>query len=635
VKRLLALVSAIAACAVLGGTVTAARPPVWSRVVSAHFVVSGDAPKGDVETVSALLEVFREVFRRVLPNARDRALLPPFVIVFGSRESFEPYRPLMGGKPAPVGGYVVREPLIPCVALMLDRSGESYRTVFHEYAHVLFDAPRVPLWLSEGIADYYSTTTLNRDRRRVLIGGVVQTHVQRMIGEFMPLSDLLTTTRSAKIWDTSAGRLFYAESWALVHYFLMSSSQGQARIARYLQLLESGLDERTAFESAFGSVSAVESHLRRYVRDGWAPPKEDLLPEQVLVERRPPRPMTNAEVEATLGRLLFQLQRDQEAQTRLESAIRLDPRLPEANAMLGLLRFRQNRMADAVAPFEAANAGDPGNLLVAHDLALAILESSRDDGSLQRGYDALARLVGADGPSEPMAVLGTIAGRLGRLDEAERWLRQALERAPGRRAAELELADVCLRVGRYAEARRLLGPVGRQDAAAERALGSTEPVNEEIVAQRLGWVTMAEARARMRDELATAAGLSNAGPDIGIARTGRFPMPTIDRALVAGEHRQLGWLDAVACSDNGFSATMTTTSGVRTFRAPSTRDVAVTTYRDDAGLEITCGPRANREAVSVIWREEPPSAGAGRTPSDGRLVTLVFLPRDLAPAASR
>ena len=618
----------------IGGTVTAARPPVWSRVDSAHFVVSGDARIGDVEAVAALLEVFREVFRRVLPNARERSLLPPFVIVFGSRESFEPYKPLMGGKPAPVGGYVVREPLIPCVALMLDNTGESYRTVFHEYAHVLFDAPRVPLWLSEGIADYYSTTTLHRDRQRVLIGGVVPPHVALLAREFIPLPELLAMTRSAKIWDSSAGRTFYAESWALVHYLIMGSSQGQARIARYLQLLESGTSETAAFESVFGSVPAVESHLRRYIRGGWAAPEEEILPQQVLVERRPPRPMTNAEVEATLGRLLFQLQRDQEAQSRLEHAIRLDPRLPEANAMLGLLRFRQNRLADAVAPFDVANSSDPGNLLVAHNLALAILETSRSERDLQRAHDALARVIDANGPAEPMAVLGTIAGRLGRLEDADRWLRLAIERAPGRRPTELELADVCLRVGRFDEARRLLGPVGRQDTPASRAPTDAGSANDDGLAQRLGWVAMAEARTRIREELAAAAGLPNAGPDTGITRTGRFPVPTPNRALAVGEHRQLGWLDAIACSGGSLLATVTTVSGVRTFLSPSAHDVAVTTYRDDAERELPCGPRANREAVSVIWRDESSQAGGvGR--ADGRLVALEFLPPDLAPAISR
>jgi tetratricopeptide (TPR) repeat protein len=427
--------------------------------------VSGDARQDEVREVAFLLEMFRDVFARVLPGARDRSLLPPFVVVFGSDRSFEPYKPTLNGKPAPVGGYVVREPQIPCMALRLDRGGESYRTIFHEYAHVLFDGPRIPLWLREGVAEYYSTTLLNHDRRRVLLGAPVAPHVARLSRDFLPLPELLSITRNAKIWNDEKGRTFYAESWAMVHYLIRGSAAHGAQIPLFVQRLAEGRDEREAFEETIGAPQAVERDLLRYIRGGMRSPDEVLLPDQVLVDIPPTRRMLPAEVEATFGRLQFQLQRDDEALAHLEAALRLEPTLAEAQTILGLLRMRQGRPGDAIGPFKAVLAGSPPNLLVAHNYAVVILDTY-DPGrpaQVEAAYAALAPLIGPDAAAEPMAVLGALASRLGRLDEAERLLRRALERSPARRPTLLELADVYMKLGRLDEARRL-----REEAGPDR-----------------------------------------------------------------------------------------------------------------------------------------------------------------------
>jgi tetratricopeptide (TPR) repeat protein len=588
-----------------------ATSTVWSRVDAPHFTVSGDASPENVRHVASLLEMFREVFARVLPGARDRALVPPFVIVFGSDKAFTPYKPVYGGKPAPVGGYVIREPLAPCMALWLDRSGESYRTIFHEYAHVIFDAPRVPLWLSEGVADYYSTATLHRDRLRVLLGAPVPTHLAQLSRAFVPVDQLVSTSRSAKIWDTEAGRTFYAESWALVHYLVRGTAARGAQIARFLEELASGEDEAAAFARTIGPPRAIDAELRRYLRNGMASPEEIALPAQVDIEPLRARPMTEAEVEATLGRLLFQLHRDEEAIVRLDAAIGLDPNLAEAHATLGLLRVRQGRPTDGLGQLRHANARDPGNILVAYSYAVVALQAhdAQLPAPLEEAWIALDRVARRDGPAEPLAVLGTIAGRLGRLDEAERLLRRASSFVPARTSTEIELADVFTRLGRFDEARDILS----------RLAAATEGPDADTVARHRGWLVMAEARARLRAELATAAGLTGASRDRAIERTGRFPKPTGFRAPRAGEQRLAGLLDALDCTHGGIVARLTTALGVIRFDAGSLDEVDVATSREDAGRTLSCGVMERREAVYVTWR------------GDHHMVAIEFLPEDLAP----
>jgi hypothetical protein len=424
------LLSAITAFSLIGAASQAADPR-WTRVTTPHFVVSGDAPARDVRQVAVRLEMLSAVFARVLPGAHERSLLPTFVIVFGSDRAFRPYQPVSDGKAVPVGGYAIHDPLTPCMVIRLDRSGDAFRTMVHEYAHVLFDAPGRPLWLSEGLADYFSTTTLNRDRRHVILGDRIPDHVAQLSRWWVPIAQVVSTSRSAKISNDRNGLSFYAQSWLLVHYLTRRTPEHGAQLTRYLDLLAKGVGEVEAFEQAIGPPSRVDADLRRYVSNGILTGEEVTMPAQVGDAPTGMQPMSEAEVEATLGRLLFQLQRDDEALPRLNAALRLDPELAEAHATMGLMRLRQGRNADAVESFRRANAGAPANVPVAYYYALLELEASGAGKAprLDDAYAALDRaLVRRDGPPEPLAVLGAIAGRLGRLDEAEPLLRKAAER---------------------------------------------------------------------------------------------------------------------------------------------------------------------------------------------------------------
>jgi tetratricopeptide (TPR) repeat protein len=583
----------------------------WTRVEAPHFVVSGEVSERDVRQVAFQLETFREVFTRVIPGARERALIPPFVIVFGSDRSFAPYKPVYDGRPAPVGGYVVREPLAPCMALRLDAAGEFTRTVFHEYAHVLFDPAAAPLWLSEGVADYYSTATVLLDRQHVELGRAITAHVSRVARHWVPLTRILAISRASRVWGTDEGQSFYAESWLLVHYLMLETPAHGAQIPRLVARLARGDDEEAAFREEVGPPARIDAELRRYVSRGLAPSTVVSLPAQIGAKAAREHPMTPAEVEATLGRLSSQLQRDDEARERLDRALSLDPNLGEAHMALGLLLLRQGRFAEAVAPFQRANALDPDNLLVAYNYALVALQSqdAAQPAPLERAFAALERVVEPGGAAEPLAVLGTVAGRLGRLDQAEPLLRRAAERSPSRFPTQFELANVCLRVGKFQEARAILVRLGA------RADGSLK----EAVDQRLGWVAMAEARASLRAELAAAAKLPVEDHDPGIARTGSFPMPPAFRAPRAGEERAAALFDALDCSPSGITVRVTTKTGpVRVF-TPSLSDVHVASARRDALAPLACGPRGLREPVYITWTRGM------------QLVGLEFLPEDLAP----
>jgi tetratricopeptide (TPR) repeat protein len=357
----------------------------------------------------------------------------------------------------------------------------------------------------------------------------------------------------------------------------------------------------------------LEIDLRRYLRGGIR------YGEERPVTRRPedappqPRGMTAAEVDATLGRLLFQLGRTGEAEERLDASTRADASLAEPLVTLGVLRLRQGRRAEALTSFRRAIALDPSNLLAAYQLGRIALEGPQQprELSFDDAYAALGRA--AEGrlglPPEPLATLGTLAGRIGRLGEAERLLRQADDRDRRQPGARLELGNVCLRVGRFQEAREILSGLS----------AGSDPLVAQTARRCLEWLGLAEMRARLRSELAEIAGLTDAGPDRAIARTGSFPSPPRLRTLGAGEERRLGLLDAVDCPGAEFIARVSTLAGPVSASTASLAGVHLSSARDDVKGALPCGVRQGREPVYVTWK------------GDHQLVAVEFLPEDLQP----
>ena len=584
----------------------------WTRASTEHFVVSGDAPAADIAQLAARLETLRGVLLDTLPRVDDRSILPSFVIAFGSDQSFQPWRSAGGT----VGAYAFHEPFMPCMVLRSQRSSageDAVRVVVHEYVHVLADAPWMPLWLIEGIGDYYSTTTLSRDGRRAELGHRIPYHIEQATRWWLPLPEVLGTSRAAPLADDENGRSIFAESWLLVHYLMRATPGKGSQIARFIEMVAAGMPEAQAFEQAIGQPELVEAHLRRYLRNPVSFGEERPVKEAIDARALRPRPMTAAEVDATIGRLLFHLGRGSEAEQRLEAAIGAEPGLAEAMVTRGALRLRQGRRADALGDFRRASALDPANLFAAYQVGLMALEGSQSARGLSfdDAYAAMARAAEGrrDLAPEALATLGTLAGRVGQLAEAESRLRQAGARDPRQAGTKLELANVCLRVGKFQEAREILD-----------GLASTPGSGYVQVAVRcLEWLRLAEARAQLRAELAQIAGLRDAGPDGAIRKTGSFPSPPRVRAPGAGEERRLGLLDAVDCPGGTFVARVSTRSGPVSLSTVALSGVHLSTARSDVTGALPCGPRAGREAVYVTWK------------GDHQLVALEFLPDDLQP----
>jgi hypothetical protein len=120
--------------------------------------------------------------------------------------------------------------------------------------------------------------------------------------------------------------LFYAQSWALVH-FLLSDKSGvrQAQLVRYLEAA-AGESIEESFRQAFQmDMGRMEGEFRAYVRAARYAGRRE-----VLAEPLPPAPklenraLSEPEAQAYLGDLLLHTDRPDDAEEYLARALKLD-----------------------------------------------------------------------------------------------------------------------------------------------------------------------------------------------------------------------------------------------------------------------------------------------------------------------
>ncbi len=334
----------------------------WRVLRSEHFNLIGDVPPRQLRVVALRFEQFRDIVTRLnIASARTEPVAPLTIFVFKDRRSFEPFMPRAGGRIVESAGMFVEGPDNVYIAVRLDRGEDAFRPVFHEYTHLLLRRvfPDAPLWLNEGLAEYYGSLRITGDRS-ALIGYPVDAHVRLLQQQSMPLTQLFAATeRSAEYTEeTPARRLLYAHSWALVHHAFQSRPPLGDAMLGLAKALAAGGSVEDSVRAHYGmSVADLELRILGYMRIGKYTAlainfKDDL----VNLVTGEASLIGDAEANGWLGDLLAQQGRDDEALPRLEDAVTRQAGLGQAHEALALLLLRKNRTAEATTHLQQAQA---------------------------------------------------------------------------------------------------------------------------------------------------------------------------------------------------------------------------------------------------------------------------------------
>jgi tetratricopeptide (TPR) repeat protein len=638
--RLLFLLALAAPLALAGRPAGAVQAPgAWVSVRTRNFLVDGGVGEAELRRVAAQLEAYRAAFSRLLSGEHFDAGVPTAVVVFPDDASYAPFKPRIGGHVARgVAGYFQPGTDINYITLTRDEDlSLDPSTLLHEYTHLLVNNHfrGAPLWLKEGLAEFYSTARLSSDGRRLTLGEAPERRPRELRKrELLPLQTLLALDQASPVYADPAQRgLFYAQSWALVHY--LSESRGGrvgGVLGSFTDLLADGVKVEDALRRVFGlSVTELENGLAAYVRRGrYRAGVEEFGRPLDFDAQASARALSAAEVAARLGDLLLHTDRDEDAEVYLARAVGLEPKLASARVALGALRLRQNRSSEAREQLRQAVESDPSNHLAHYMLADALNREGAADAErvtpkefeerteavraeLRRALELAPRFV------ESYKLLASVEMERGdRYDEAAVLLAGAQALAPRRADLALLRAHALMLGGRFDEARRLAEPL---------AAGGQE---ERLRAQAAALVKRIEVRReqaalaqREASELPAGANVPSQPCDIPLRGGPQHKRLRFEGAQVCGR------LAEIECAEPGVVFRVETADGTTLrLRAEDMRRVRFVTYTTEVKTgAVSCGPRERADHVLVTYR----SPRDDQQPFDGEAVAVEFIPADWNP----
>ena len=344
----------------------------WFEVQSRHFLVTGDADTKQLRRIAVDLEEIRRQFLTVFPK-NAASPVPTTVIVFRNAKSFRLFfetRDAAGGVYSGLDRNYIA----------LNAGEKRRRSVYHDYIHTLIGDHALPLWLREGLAEYYGSIENERysfgEGRTLQIGYPIDSHENLLRDRFfLPVNQLFAMTDDSPAYaENDRKSVFLAESWALVH---MLHSPGFVDLLKHLlELLVDKNPARESFDAVYSAdLNLLEARLKDYIKTsrtgGWTYTRipyclceskpNDWLQfnfdrTQSYVNDQGVRKLTDAEVRFYVGDLLLHRGSLQEAGAYLQDALQLAPQFAAAHASLAVLRIRQGNYDEAKEHIERALA---------------------------------------------------------------------------------------------------------------------------------------------------------------------------------------------------------------------------------------------------------------------------------------
>jgi len=249
-----------------------AREISWTRLDATNFTILSAVSERETQNWAVEFEQFHRGLAKIL-TINEAALRPVTVVFFRDQDEMRPYKILEKGRPADVDGMFFRSPLGNFIEVAADSEDDQTRhLIFHEGVHWLtnvHDIP-LPLWLDEGLAEVFSTFSIEGDLYNY--GKALPWHVLLLRrGPMMPLKQLLAVPRGSLLYNEGERTsIFYAESWAFVHYLLFSGRlEERTRFNQLIRALRPGSDPDTVFKQVFGAdCAAMDRRLKEYLLNG-------------------------------------------------------------------------------------------------------------------------------------------------------------------------------------------------------------------------------------------------------------------------------------------------------------------------------------------------------------------------------
>ena len=328
-------------------------PNRWVEVRSTHFVVSSNAGEQEAREIAEQFEQVRAMFHSVFTTLRVDPPQPMAILAARDEATMRMLAPdeWEGEGRSHPAGLFHSDGDKDYVVLRLDAKGtNAFHTIYHEYTHALLhlNFTRIPTWLNEGLAEFFGNSTLTEKDAKT--GTMDTTHLYILSkNDLLPMETLLEVTESSPYYnEKNRASIFYAQSWAVVHYLLLDrEARRQQLLSKFLVAWSRSGNQIAAAREAFGDLPRFEETIKRYVRKPDFRLGVSLPPQDIKASEGAARNLSAGEVLAIRGEFLVRRKQLWRAQPLLEEAVQTEPSLPVAHEALGFFHFRNGDFAEA------------------------------------------------------------------------------------------------------------------------------------------------------------------------------------------------------------------------------------------------------------------------------------------------
>ena len=473
----------------------------WVEVRSPNFIVVSNAGESQARKTAVQFEQIRSLYRDSLSYVKNS---PSPVITIMAVKDEDSMRELLPeywaqkGHSHPAGIFVDGGYDQFQVAVNLAVHGDNvYESLYHEYYHSVTMPyfPGLPVWIAEGMADFFGNSVIGDENANVGMPNAALIEELRS-KSLIPLETLFKVDHNSPYYnEQNKVSIFYAESWALIHYLMLGDHHSHnASFGAYLQALGQGTSQDEAAAKAFGDLRKLQDNLEKYVARFTFTFVQVSAPAKVPDSSLSSRAISEAEVEAYSGGFLTLHRQFEQAELDLAQSARLDPKLALAQRNMALLHLLQDDRAAALTSLSAAISLDPQDPTT-HFLRaqLSFNGSSRSDPQIEDDLGQAIALKRDFAKADALLAV-CLAANNEKLPEALTLVQKAISLEPANFDFQLARAQVLLRLSRYDDAEA----VGRSLRA-----NATDPRVREEADQILTYVAEArdyDARERQRQK---------------------------------------------------------------------------------------------------------------------------------------
>ncbi len=325
----------------------------WVAVHSPHFAVATNTSERQARRIADQLERMRAVFHAAFPKLQNDSDAPIVVLAVKNDKdmrALEPEAYLAKGS-LQLAGLFLTAPDKNYVLMRVDAEGDHpYATIYHEYTHFLLrkGAEWMPLWMNEGLAEFYQNTDIHE--KDADLGQASGDDIQWLKqNRLLPLRDLFTVDQKSPYYhEENKGSIFYAESWALVHYIEINDyKQKTHRMTDYAAQLAEKVDPVTAAERAFGDLKKLQSDLDVYIHGSSFSYFREVTKTEVDDSAFTVTALTSTQSDALRADFLAYDQRAKDADALLDHVLKEDANNTLARETKGYIEFRQGNLGEA------------------------------------------------------------------------------------------------------------------------------------------------------------------------------------------------------------------------------------------------------------------------------------------------